>query len=61
MEKIKASEFFDLQTRQLFRFPQFDLTLSEDETAVPNAFRNFTIVFLGNENPPISQILWKTL
>jgi len=55
------SVFFGLQTRQLFRFNQFDLTLIEDEMAVSNAFRNVAIVFLGNEKPPISQILWKTL
>jgi len=61
MEKIKASVFFGLQRRQLFRFPQLDLSLSEDGKAVLNAFRNVAIAFLGNQKPPVSQILRKAL
>jgi hypothetical protein len=40
MEKIKAGVFIGLQTRLLFRDPQFDLVLSDDEKAAWNAFRH---------------------
>jgi hypothetical protein len=36
------------QIRQLFRDPQFDLVLSDDEEAAWNAFRHVATGFLGN-------------
>jgi hypothetical protein len=51
MEKIKVGVFCGLQTRQLFRCPQFDLDLSDDEKAAWNAFRNVATGFLRNEKP----------
>ena len=59
--KDKVSVFFGLQTRQLFRFPQLDLAVSDDEKAACNAFRNVATGFLGNKNPSNSGILWKIL
>ena len=61
MEKIKVSVFFGLQTRQIFRFPQFDVALSDDEKATWNAFRIVATGFLGNEKPSNSGSLWKIL
>jgi hypothetical protein len=46
-EKIKPSVFIGPQIRQLFRDSQFDLVLSDDETAAWSAFRHVT-GFLGN-------------
>lgn len=61
MEKIKVGVFCGLQTRQLFRCPQFDLDLSDDEKAAWNAFRNVATGFLRNEKPSNSGNLWKIL
>jgi hypothetical protein len=61
VEKIKGSVFFGPQTRQLFRFPQFDLALSDDEKAAWNALPIVATGFLGNEKPSNSGSLWKIL
>jgi hypothetical protein len=47
-EKIKAGVFIGPQIRQLFRDPQFDLVLSDDENAAWNAFPPDVTGFLGN-------------
>jgi hypothetical protein len=60
-EKIKVSVLFGHQTRQLFRFPQFDVTLSDDEKTAWNLFRNVATDFLGNEKPSNSGSLWEVL
>jgi hypothetical protein len=46
--EIKARVFIGPQIRQLFRDPQFDLILSDDEKAAWNAFRHVATGFLGN-------------
>jgi hypothetical protein len=38
MEKIKLGAFIGPQIHQIFRDPQFDLVLSDDEKADWNAF-----------------------
>jgi hypothetical protein len=47
-EKIKAGVFIGPQIHQLFRYPQFDLILSDDEKAVWNAFQHAATGLLGN-------------
>jgi hypothetical protein len=48
IEKIKAGVFIGPEIRQLFRDPQFDLVLSDDEKAAWNALQNVAAGFLGN-------------
>ena len=47
-KKIKAGVFSGPQIRQLFKKPQFDLAVSDDENANWNAFRHAAAGFLGN-------------
>jgi hypothetical protein len=47
-DKNEAGVFIGLQIRQLFRDPEFDLFLSDDEKATWNAFRHLATDFLGN-------------
>jgi hypothetical protein len=60
-KKTKTVVFIGLQTRQLFKDPQFDLTLSVDEKAAWNAFLNVVAVFLGKETLSNSGSLWRIL
>jgi hypothetical protein len=47
-EKIQAGVVIDPQICQLFRNPQFDLVLSDDEQAAGNAFELAATGFLEN-------------
>jgi hypothetical protein len=47
-EKIKVDVFIGPQIHHLFRDPQFDLILSDDEKADWNAFQHVATGFLGN-------------
>jgi hypothetical protein len=55
------SVLFGHETRQLFRFPQFDIALSDDEKTAWNFFRNVATGFLGNEKPSNLGSLWEVL
>jgi hypothetical protein len=53
-EKIKAGVFIVNQIRQLFRDPQLDSVLSDEEKATWNAFRHVATGFLGKVNSSTS-------